>query len=107
MEGFIEGVGQMGFPAPLFFAWAAALSELLGGLFLMLGFLTRPAAALVAVTMFVAAFIRHGPDPFQKKELALAYFVMAVAFLLTGAGRTSVDASLCERKDDPLKTVEI
>lgn len=97
MAGMVEGVAKMGFPMPEFFAWAAALSELLGGVFLVLGFMTRPAALFVAITMVVAAFVAHGPDPFKVKELALAYLVMAIALLLTGPGRLSIDGWLCKR----------
>ena len=91
MERFTQGVTQMGFPAPEVFAWAAALSEFLGGLFIIIGFLTRPAAFFVFFTMSVAAFITHSTDPLDVKELALAYWVMASALILTGPGKFSID----------------
>ena len=53
-DGFIEGTAAMGFPLPVLFAWAAALSEFLGGLLLAVGLATRPAAVFVSVTMAVA-----------------------------------------------------
>src|SRR4029453_9502804 len=43
-EGFIKGVGERGFPAPVIFSWGAALSEALGGSLVALGLFTRPAA---------------------------------------------------------------
>jgi putative oxidoreductase len=89
---FVDGVAALGFPAPLVFAWAAALSEFLGGLLLALGLLTRPSALFVAFTMAVAAFGRHAADPFSSKEKALLYLVPAVALLLLGSGRYGVDA---------------
>lgn len=95
-EGFVELVAGMGFPAPLFFAWAAALAESAGGLALALGLLARPAAALVAVNMFVAAFVLQGGDPFLERELALLYLFVALALTLTGPGRLSLDAALAE-----------
>lgn len=93
-EGFIGGVGDMGFPAPVVFAWAAALSEFVGGILLAVGFLTRPSAAAIAFTMGVAAFVRHAADPFKAKELALVYFCVALVFLVRGGGRYSVDRLL-------------
>ena len=60
MEGFAKGVAAMGFPAPAFFAWAAALSELAGGILVAAGIGTRYAAFFILMTMFVAAFVRHG-----------------------------------------------
>jgi putative oxidoreductase len=93
-EGFVEGVDKLGFPLPVAFAWAAALSEFLGGLLLAVGAMTRAAAFLILSTMIVAFFIRHGADPFSKKELAYLYGVVSIFFLLAGSGRYSVDALL-------------
>ncbi len=92
MESFTHSVAQMGLPMPEFFAWAAALSEFAGGVFIVLGFYTRPAAFFVFVTMMTAVFIRHAPDPFSVKELALAYGAAAASLLLTGPGHFSVDS---------------
>lgn len=97
MEKFAGGVGEMGFPMPLFFAWAAALSEFVGGLCLALGLGTRVAAFFIACTMSVAAFIRHAADPFGRKELALAYWTIAIALLILGGGRYAVERLLCRR----------
>lgn len=94
-----EGVTQMGFPMPIFLAWAAALSEFLGGILLMLGFGTRIAALFVFITMAVAAFIVHRLDPLDVKELALAYWTIAGALMLTGSGQWSLDYLLKKNKN--------
>ena len=93
-EQLIEGLGLMGFPSPVFFAWCAALAEFAGGLFLAVGLLTRPSALFIGITMAVAAFVAHGADPFQKKELALFYMVVAFFFAMRGAGAWSIDAKI-------------
>ena len=93
-DKFIESTDNLGFPLPSFFAWAAALSEFLGGAFLALGFLTRPASFFIICTMLTAVFGAHLNDPFQKKELALMYLFIALCFLLKGAGDWSLDAFL-------------
>lgn len=93
-EGFIGATAKMGFPAPEFFAWAAALSEFLGGILLALGLFTRVASFLIAVTMLVALVGVHGADPFQKQELAFLYFFIALAFMLKGSGDWSIDSFL-------------
>ncbi len=93
-EGFISAVGSMGFPAPGFFAWSAALSEFLGGLLLAVGLFTRPAAVLLSLTMIVAALIVHGSDPYQKQELSVLYLAVYLLFALRGGGKWSLDALL-------------
>lgn len=98
MDFFAEGVAAMGFPAPLFFAWAAALSEFLGGIFAALGLKTRVAAFFVFTTMSVAAFVHHASDPLQVRELALAYWTMAGTLIFTGGGTFSLDGWLAGRK---------
>lgn len=91
MGKFVQGVAKMGFPAPEVFAWAAALSEFAGGIFIVLGLATRPAAFFVFATMSVAAFVVHKADPFQVKELALAYWTLAGTLIFTGPGSISFD----------------
>lgn len=91
---FVAGVEEMGFALPLLFAWAAALSESVGGLLLAIGLLTRPAALFLLTTMFVAAFVRNAGAPFGDRELALVYGAVALLFLLAGSGRYSPDAQL-------------
>lgn len=93
-ERFLVGIAEMGFPLPIVFGWAAALSELVGGILVALGLFTRPAAFFIAVTMSVAAFIRQAGDPFSELELALLYGIVAVTLLLVGAGRYSIDRHL-------------
>lgn len=91
-EGFIEGTSAMGFPLPVVFAWLAGLSEFGGGLLLALGLMTRPAAFFMGSTMLVAAFVRHGADPFARQEKALMFLAIAVAFVCIGAGKYGIDA---------------
>lgn len=90
-EQLVGGLTHMGFPMPELFAWLAVFAELVGGLLLTIGLLTRPAAAFLAITMLVAAIVVHGADPFQKKEMALLYFFISYFFMLKGAGKFSVD----------------
>lgn len=97
-DGFIQGVGKLGFPAPGFFAWAATLSEFGGGILLALGLLTRPAAFFVFFTMFVAAFVRHSSDGFATQEKALLYLFIALLFTIAGSGNWGIDAFIRERK---------
>ena len=93
----IKGAEGLGFPAPTFFGWMAALSEFGGGILLALGLATRPAAFFIACTMATAAFMAHARDPLARKEMALLYLAIAALFLLAGAGRFGLDALLRRR----------
>lgn len=108
-EGFVRGVAEMGFRAPLVFAWAAALAESVGALLLAAGLFTRVAAAGAAITMAVAAFARHHAldqalsalgiravsaeqlKEWGKPELALVYLLVFLGIVLLGPGRYALD----------------
>lgn len=91
------------YPAPYSFmrpAWlwmaAAAISELLGGILIVLGLLTRVGAFLIAVTMVVAIFGVLWPAFFGPKgfEFPLALLAMAIALIISGGGYASFDKAL-------------
>ena len=96
-EQLIQGTASIGFPAPTFFAWAAALSEFAGGIGLALGLFTRISSFFIACVMLVALLGVHLRDPFGKQELAFFYLFIAVAFLFKGAGDWSIDAFFREK----------
>ena len=96
-DRFVAGLADVGLPVPGLFAWMAALAEVGGGLLVAAGLLTRPAAALVVVTMLVAFFGAHAGDPFGEREMAFLYGAAFLALALTGAGRFSADAALSRR----------
>ena len=67
------------------------IGEFICPIFVIIGFKTRWAAAITAVTMGVAGFIHHRADPFYEKELALVYFTIFLAIALIGPGKYSID----------------
>ena len=90
-EWFITDVTRMGFPFPKLFAWTAVLIEFVGGILLMLGLYTRPAAILNMVLTGVAAFIYHGGDILKPGLLAFFFMIMCISIALNGAGKYSID----------------
>ncbi len=91
-EGLISRAGQMGFPAPAFFAWAAALSEFAGGILLALGLFTRLSSFFIGATMLVALVGVHAADPFAAQEKAFLFLFIALAYFLKGSGDWSIDS---------------
>lgn len=69
----------------------ATLTEVVGSILIMAGFVTRLAAFSLAFTMAVAAFIVHADDPFNRVELALMYLMVYIVLMITGSGRFSID----------------
>ena len=68
-----------------------AFAEFICAIFVLVGFKGRFFSFFLMFTMFVAAFIRHWPDPFKKKELALLYMFIYLAIFLMGTGKYSID----------------
>ncbi|MEW6129428.1 MAG: DoxX family protein [Acidobacteriota bacterium] len=93
--GFIGFIGSLGFPLPTFFALCAAFAEFIGCLLLMVGLCTRYAAAFVALTMSVAVYFHLTTD--SGFELAAIYLLVTLFFVLSGAGRFSLDEWLRHR----------
>lgn len=100
ISAFAEGAvaGRLGFPMPVLFAWAAALSEFLGGLSLIFGLFTRLGALMVLFVMATAFFLFHAADPWEMKELAFVYGSTVLALIFTGGGRYSLDNRWCGKK---------
>lgn len=95
----LEGTGQwmasVGLEPGYLMALLAGSAEFFGGLFLVIGLLTRPAAALSAFTMLVAIFsvhINHGLFLSNNGyEYALTLFAATLALSIQGGGSFSLD----------------
>ncbi|GAA4282660.1 DoxX family protein [Brevibacterium daeguense] len=89
---------EMGIPLAGAAAPAVAVLELVGGIALILGILTRPVALLLALTMFGALLLVHLPAGVfvanNGIELVLILGAAALALALVGPGRVSVDQVL-------------
>ncbi len=99
---FIASVQKMGIPLAPVFGTAAALSEFLGGIALILGLFGRWAGFFLACTMAVAVFKVHGPNGFFNKasgyEYPLVLLVASISIVLSGSGPLSLDRLLGKKK---------
>jgi putative oxidoreductase len=80
---------------PAVWGFLAAMAETLGGALLVIGFLTRPAALMLTVTMIVATVMSYRTsggvflDWAHPAELGVVF----LSLVFIGAGRYSVDRS--------------
>ena len=83
---FIHGLGKL--------VNFSMLAETLGSIAVMLGFMTRAAAAIILVNLVVALVAVHGCDIFGAGELAFVYIAVMAVLVYIGAGGKSLDAKL-------------
>ena len=82
---------------PVFTLVLAVGAEFFCSIFIAVGLGTRLASIPLIITMFVAAFISHGPDPFRQKEMALLYLVLYAILLVVGSRKYSIDYLLIRK----------
>jgi putative oxidoreductase len=102
ISGFAEAyVEAIGLPFPLFFAYCAAITEVVASPLLILGFLTRPAALGLFFTMLVANYhhILIGGFSIPSIELSSIYAVCFAFFAVYGAGNYAIDTLIAKALD--------
>lgn len=78
--------------APAFWGFMAAATEVVGGLFILLGLLHRLVALMLLFTMIIALIVHvTAGDPFTVYSNALKALVVFVALAITGPGIYSLD----------------
>lgn len=98
----LQGTGQwmasIGLEPGVLMAFLAGSGEFFGGLLILIGLLTRPAAAVLAFTMVVAILSTHISNGLFLSnggyEFGLALLAAAVSLAISGAGKLSVDSLL-------------
>ena len=96
---FVAGNTPFSFMRPAWF-WlaAAAFSEFVGGILIVLGLLTRVGAFFIACVMLTAIIGVHLPGGFfgsnRGYEYPMSLLAMAIALLIAGGGQASVDRAL-------------
>jgi len=101
----LEGTGQwmasIGIEPGVLMAFLAGSGEFFGGLLLLIGLLTRPAAFVTAFAMIVAILSVHiGNGLFIANngyEFGLALLAASVSLLISGAGKASLDSSISQK----------
>lgn len=100
LEGIAAWLGGLGVPLPMLSAILVASSETIGGVMLIVGFMTRFAAATQVIAMLVAIFMVHWSNGFTANggyQWALLMAVAAFTLMMDGAGRYSVDGMMSRK----------
>ena len=102
LNAFLSNAPPFEFMRP---AWlwmgAAAISELLGGVLVLMGLLTRLGAMLIAFVMLAAMFGLHLKKGFflpEGYEYTMALLSMALALIIAGGGQLSLDQKLASSR---------
>ena len=102
LEGTAGWMSSIGLDPGLLMATLAGSAEFFGGLFLIMGLLTRPTALVLAVTMLVAIASVHLEHGFflsnNGYEYAMVLFAVSIGLLIRGAGSISLDQFLSQNK---------
>jgi putative oxidoreductase len=96
-DRFVGRIAGFGLPLAETFAWGVGLVEFVGGLLIVVGLLTRPAALMIVFVMIGVFFLAHGGD-FAEGEKAFVYAAAMLALALSGAGQFSLDAVIARRR---------
>ncbi|QQV04110.1 MULTISPECIES: DoxX family protein [Chryseobacterium] len=82
---------------PAFFAWMGAFSEGVGGIFWILGLLTRPFAFLIFITMLVAVFFQQFNQGMWNMLPAMGIMWMSLFYIILGSGRFGLDNIIAKK----------
>ena len=93
--GLAPLIAHVGFPLPVILALWITLNESIGAFFICIGFLTRFAAASLALGMIGALYTSVRLD--EDWLRAALYLIIFVGLTFTGAGKFSIDRFLRTR----------
>ena len=91
MKGYIQWLSDLHFPVAYVFAYAGKLTELLGGLLLVLGLFTRLASIFLAFTFILITFVMGEGKIFTDAQHPFLFVMLSLVFLFAGAGNFSLD----------------
>lgn len=101
LEGTAGWMESIGLAPGMLMAFLAGAGEFFGGVLLILGLLTRPAALVTAFTMVVAIFVVHFEHGLflanNGYEFGLALLAASVALFFYGGGKFSADGALSKK----------
>ena len=92
LQQYVNNIATLGIPHWL--GYVSAFAEFAGGMFLVLGLLTRFFAFLVAINMIVAIAAVDYHRGYAGAQYPLALASVAIMLLLAGPGKAALDRKL-------------
>ncbi len=108
VPGVQDMLTKLGFPLPGVFAIVLIAIELLGGLAILFGFVSRLAGAILAAEMAIAILVARSAGGFFTPygfEFELTLMGACLTIAAVGAGGVSLD-SIMERRRQPLVSAD-
>lgn len=97
MNGYLQWETFKG-PASKFMVYAGKSSELISGIFILFGLLTRVGALLAMGTLsYVTFFVGHGRFWYEDQH-PFMFVLFGLIFVFTGPGAWSIDALIFDKK---------
>lgn len=87
-----------GFSSPSLMVYVGKSAELIGGIFLTIGLLTRLACLILIFTMLYISFYVGKGVVWYDDQHPFLFVLLGLVFFFTGPGRLSVDHLLFRRK---------
>lgn len=101
LDGTGSWMESIGLGPGFLMALLAGSAEFFGGLFILIGLLTRPTSIVLAFTMLVAIFSVHVANGLFMSnngyEFGLALLAASLSLALSGAGKLALDNTLAKK----------
>jgi putative oxidoreductase len=104
MVEFQQFIARNGFPYATAGAYVSAYAQFICGILYVVGAVTRPAAAVMAINFLFALGIAHRQTPLGADWPPIGMLAVALFLLFHGPGAVSVDAWLAGRSRMRLRT---
>ena len=97
MEGNIAWLKEVHFPLPSFMAYVGKYTELIGGILLIAGLLTRIVSAALIINMSVIVFVMGTGKILEEEQMPFLLLLLFATFLFSGGGKWSLDNALYQK----------
>lgn len=106
VDSFADSLADLGVASPMLFAWLVTIAELVGGLLLVAGLLTRLSTLPLIATLIGAIYLVKADAGMPDAGIDIALLAGLIVLLLQGPGRFSVDRLLGIEPSQTVKQTE-